>query len=123
MLAVGRPEMRLENGVDADQPLHGLVGRLRLLDRVHERGDRGVGRLGLLGVGAELGQPPAERVAVLSQIPDVTPHQELRGQLGGERDPAAEGAHRALHDVAVVPQETGGMLGAEGSFEGLRHER
>ena len=73
-------------------------------------------------MGAQLGETLAERIALLGEVPDVPTHEELRGELGRERDPSAERPQRALDDEAVVPQQASRMIGAEGSFQGLRHE-
>jgi hypothetical protein len=121
MISVRREQMGLQHAVDADQPLDGLIGTLGVLERVHERGDRGVRGLGDLGSRAELGQPLSERVAMLGEIPHVAPHQELRGELGRQRDPAAERPHGALDHVPVVAEQTSGVVGAERPFEGLGH--
>ena len=63
----------------------------------------------------------AEQVGVLGAVPDVTAKQELGRELGCEGDPPAQRSHGALDDVAVVTEQPGGVLGAEGSFQGLRH--
>ena len=96
VLHVDGEEMRLEHAVDSGEPLDGLARRLGRLDGVHE-GDEGViGRLGFLGVRAQLGQPPAPGIGVLGIVPDVAAEQELGRELGGERDPAGHDAGHAL---------------------------
>jgi len=123
MIAIGREQVGLHDAVDAHEALDGLIGPVRVLDRVHERGDRGVRRLRHLRARAKLGKPLAEGVAVLGQVPHVPAHQELGRELGSERDPAAEGAHGALDDVAVIAKQARGVLCAERAFERLRHAR
>ena len=123
MVAIRRQEMRVQDRVDADQPLHGLIWSLRFLQTVHEGSHRGVGGFGKVRVGTKLGKTATERVTVLSQVPNVATHEEFCGELGRECDPPAEGSHRAFDHVPVVAQQAGGMVGAEGSFQGLRHAR
>jgi hypothetical protein len=119
--SVGRQQVWLEDRVHANQTLHGLIPLFGLFEAVHEPDDLGIGGLGDLCVGAELGQAAAERVAVLGQVPHVAPHDELRGDLGRQRDPAADGAHGALDHVAVVPEQARRIVGAEVAVQGLRH--
>src|SRR2546422_5887246 len=76
MIVVTRQEVWLEDPVNTDQPLDGLPGRRRLLDGVHEGDDPLARRLRDLGVGAQLGQAPAERVRLLGEVPDVTPDRK-----------------------------------------------
>ena len=104
MIPVRREEMGLQHAVHADQPLDSLVGPFGVLERVHERGDRGVRGLRDVGARAELRQTLPEGVALLGQVPHVPTHQELGRELGREGDPAAERAHGALDDVAVVAE-------------------
>src|SRR3972149_11690364 len=79
--------------------------------------------LGDRGRRAQLGQAPAERVAVPGEVPDVAAEHELGRELGRERDPAAERAQRPLDDVAVGAQAPRGILDREVPCERVRHER
>ena len=84
VLFVNREQVGLEHPIDSRESLRRPPGLLRRLDRVHE-GDEGViGRLRLLGVGAQLGQPSAPRVGVLGAVPDVAAEEKLGRELGGE---------------------------------------
>jgi hypothetical protein len=123
VVAIRRQEVRLQNRVDADQPLHRLILPLGLLERVHECHDLGIGGFGHLRVGSKLGQALAERVAVLGQVPDVTSEKELCGELGRQRDPTPEGPHRALDHVPVIAQESSRMVHAEEPVQRVRHAR
>jgi hypothetical protein len=108
-LVVGE-EMGLEHAIDAHQPLDGPLRRLRRLERVHEGDEPLVGGLRLLGMGAQLGQAAPQGVGVLGIVPDVAPHEELGGDLRGEGEPAAHDPHHPLGGVAVMPDQTSGVL-------------
>src|SRR5262249_28938910 len=59
-------------------------------------------------------------VRVLGAIPDVAAEEQLRGKLRGERDPAAQRAHRALDGVAVVPDQSRRLVGRGPAGERVR---
>ena len=121
VVAIGREQVWLEHRIHADQALHGLIRSFGLLQMVHEPDDIRIGGLGDLSVCPQLGKTPAERVAVLGEIPDVAAHDELRGDLGSQGDPAPDGPHRALDHVPVVPQQARRVVGAEVAVQGERH--
>ena len=114
---VGAEQVRLQHPVHADQPLHRLAWCLRLLHDVHERHEGGIRGLRDLGLRAQLGQPLAECVGVLGVVPHVTAHEELRGQLGREGEPAAEDPHHALGGVAIVADHPRRLVDREMSVE------
>ena len=120
VVLVAGDQVGLQHAVHAHQSLDALIGPLRLLDGVHERDEGGIRRLRHLRLRAQLGQPLAEDIGVLGIVPDVPAEQELRGQLGRERDPAAEDAHHPLDRVAVVADEPGGFVGGRKALERVR---
>jgi hypothetical protein len=113
-------EVRLEHPVDADDPLDALLRRLRRFQQRHELDEGRARRLRLVGGRAQLREPPAPRVRVLRALPHVPSEQELHGQLGRERDPAAQDAHEPLLGVAVVPDAGRGGLDRELAGERMR---
>ena len=117
MILVGGDQVGLEHAVDAHQSLDALIGALRLFDGVHERDEGRIRGLGHLGLRAQLGQPLAEDIGVLGIVPDVPAEQELRRQLGRERDPAAEDARHPLDGVAIVANEPRGFVGGRKALE------
>ena len=73
--------------------------------------------------GARNSGAAAPQIGVLSAVPHVPAEEQLGGQLGGQRDPAAHGAHHALFDVAIVPDESGRRLDGEVAGERvIRHQ-
>ena len=120
VVLVAGDQVGLEHAVHAHQSLDALIGPLRLLDGVHERDEGGIRRLRHLRLRAQLGQPLAEDIGVLGIVPDVPAEQELRRQLGRERDPAAEDAHHPLDGVAVVAHEPRGFVRGRKALEGVR---
>ena len=123
MLHVHGKQVRLEDAVDSGEALDGLARRLGRLDRVHEGGESVVGRLGLLGVRAQLGQPLAPGIGVLGVVPHVAAEEELGGELWCQRDPAGQDARHALGGVAVVAAEAGGVVRREVPFEDLHGDQ
>src|SRR5438309_227750 len=113
-------QVRLEHGVDADDALERLPRTPRVLEHLHE-GDHCVvrGRRLLRGC-PQLGQPPAPEIGVLRAVPDVAAEQQLGGQLGRQRDPAAEHAHHALLGVPVVADPPRGVVDGEVAGEAVR---
>ena len=109
MRAVMGNQMRFQHAIDSDQPLDRVLPLLLVLDHVHEGDKEFVGRLGELGLAAQLAQALAESVGVQRVFVDLARHLELDLQLGCERDPARHHAHHALFGVAVI-HDVGGAL-------------
>src|SRR5712692_8074932 len=118
---VGRQQVGLEHSVDADNSLHGLLRPLGTFEGVHEGHEGRIRRLGHLGRGAQLGQPPAPGVAVLGIVPDMAAHEELGRELRCQRDPAAQGAHHALGGIAVMADEARRVLDDKLPGQRMRH--
>src|SRR2546427_3169312 len=100
-----------------------LIRSLGFLEAIHEGCDGRIRGFGDVSMRTKLGKAATERVTLLGQVPDVATHEKLCGELGRERDPAAEGPHRAFDDVPIVTQQAGGGGCAEGCFPGLRYPR
>jgi hypothetical protein len=123
VVLVGREQARLEHAVDTDEPLSGLVERLRARQLRHEADEGLARRLRALSRGAQLGQPLAPEVRVLGAVPHVASEHKLGRELGRERDPAAHRPHHALLDEAVVPDALGGGVDREVPSERVRGHR
>jgi hypothetical protein len=68
---VGGNEMGLQHAIHRGQALRRLRVPFTPLQQLHEANHGRVGRFGLLGGRAQLGQAPAPLVGVLRAIPDV----------------------------------------------------